>query len=96
MSNDQKVSDDTAEWRIATTNRINDVEISVRENTRVQADNARMILDIKKNTDDIVEFFETGRGTLKFLKYVGAVAKWISAVAAAVAITWLMWKGGNK
>ena len=51
---------------------------------------------VSKNTDDIVAFFEAGRGTFKVLKVVGVMAKWLTTVAAAMALLWLMIKTSAK
>ena len=80
---------DTSKWRQRHDQRIDAVEAAVLENTKITA-------EIKRNTDDIVEFFQAGQGTFKFLRMVGGVAKWFTAVAAAVAVVFLMWKSGGK
>ena len=54
--------------------------------------NSAMTLDIKKNTDDIVEFFVAAQGTFKVLKAMGTVAKWMTTVAGAFALVWLFLK----
>ena len=51
--------------------------------------------DVKKNTDEIVEFFEAGKGTFKFFKMVGGIAKWFTAVSVAAAAFYMMAKGGK-
>lgn len=59
-------------------------------------DNTSMTVDIKKNTDDIVIFFQDAKGTFKALQAVGNIAKWCTAVAGAVALFWLALKGAGK
>lgn len=86
---EQRKHDDTAEWRTNTIARIDAIEHAVRYNTQ-------MTSEIKKNTDDIVEFFEAGRGTFRVLKVIGVIAKWITTVAAAVALAFVAWKGGGS
>lgn len=49
---------------------------------------------IKANTDDIVEFFEAGRGFFVVVRSVGAFAKWLAAIAAGLGIAYAVLKFG--
>ena len=55
--------------------------------------NTALTTDIKKNTDDIVSFFDAARGTFKFFGVVSVCAKWITTVGAAMAAVWLVMRG---
>ncbi len=49
---------------------------------------------VKKNTDEIVEFFEAGKGFFSVVRVVGTVAKWVTTVAAALVVMWALAKYG--
>ena len=89
MSEDGKPLDSTNAWRINYDHRLDELAKSVDENTK-------MTVDIKRNTDEIVDFFEAGKGTFKFFKIVGEFAKWISACGAALALAYVYLKTGGK
>lgn len=80
--------DDTSAFRVRTLTRIEALELAVHENTVLTA-------DIKKNTDDIVDFFRAGQGTFKFLKMIGIAAKWVTSIGAAIALVFVLWKSGK-
>ena len=48
----------------------------------------------RKNTDEIVEFFEAGKGFFSVVRVVGTVAKWVTTVAAALVVMWALAKYG--
>jgi len=73
---------DTTKWRKRHDERIDAVEKAVLENTRITA-------EIKNNTDDVVEF-------VRALKVVHTIAKGFTAIAAAIAVVFVMWKSGGK
>lgn len=52
--------------------------------------------DIKKNTEEIIEFFKAGKGFFKIAGYAGTVAKWVTAIAAAIAGVWAATHLGDK
>jgi len=49
---------------------------------------------IKQNTDEIVQFFEAGKGFFTVVRTVGAAAKWVAVIAAACGIAWGVLKFG--
>ena len=49
---------------------------------------------IKNNTDEIVAFFEAGKGFFTVVRAVGGVAKWVAIIAAACGIAWGVLKFG--
>ena len=100
VSEADKSLDDTHAWKIRYDHRLDDLASAVDKNTRMTAEaalltsnNGAKIEKIERNTNDIVAFFEAGRGTFKVLSVIGIIAKWISTVAAGVAVFWLMWRG---
>lgn len=65
-------------------------EANLAENTKVTQSNQDSIQRLEvsvstvaKNTEDIVEFFQAGKGAFKFLGWIGTLAKWIGYIAAA-------------
>jgi len=58
--------------------------------------NTVLTAQVKQNTDDIVDFFTSAKGTLRALGALGTIAKWLTSVAAAFALIWLAIKGWNK
>ena len=88
MSGDDRRSDDASDWREQTTSRLNNLEYAVAKNTNITS-------EIKRNTDDIVEFFQAGQGTIKALRILGIIAKWVTTVAAAVAVAFVLWRGSK-
>lgn len=83
---DTEREQDTSEWRVETLYRIDALEAAVAKNTALTE-------AVKKNTDDIVAFFEAGKGTFKVLKAVGVAAKWVTTVTVACAALYVMWRG---
>lgn len=49
---------------------------------------------IRKNTEQIVAFFEAGKGFFQVVRLVGIVAKWVTTVAAAIVVFWFVFKMG--
>ncbi len=49
---------------------------------------------IKANTDEIVAFFEAGKGFFQVVRVVGTIAKWITTIGGAVVVLWLVFKYG--
>lgn len=80
---------ETTDWRELTTARLDSLETAVTKNTGITA-------EIKKNTDDIVEFFEAGKGFFKVASYIGKIAKWVAAVAAAIGAIYAAMHIGQK
>ncbi len=58
------------------------------------AENTALTAAIKTNTDEIVAFFEAGKGFFQVVRGVGIVAKWVTTIGGAVVILWLMFKYG--
>ena len=80
MTNEQRAED---EWRTDISKRMKVMETQhVALKTAVEV-NTAICGDVKKNTDDIVEFFTAGKGFFKVASYIGRIAKWLAAVAAA-------------
>lgn len=50
--------------------------------------NTEITTTIKENTEEIIDFFKAGKGFFKTMGYLGKIAKWITAVAAAVGVVW--------
>lgn len=67
-------------WRNEMAERINNLS------ERVEA--------IHKNTDEIVQFFQTGKGFFRFASWVGIGAKWLATVAAGFLVLWALAKLG--
>lgn len=74
-------------WRHSVTERMDGFDRRLAENTVLTA-------AIKTNTDDIVAFFEAGRGFFQVVRIVGTVAKWVTTVAAAFVVFWFIFKHG--
>lgn len=85
---DRRVGDASGAWRSDIASRVGQLETAVAENTNLTK-------QIAQNTEDIVAFFKAGEGAFKFLKAVGAIAKWVTAVTAAVGVIWFALKGGK-
>ena len=49
----------------------------------------------KKDTGEIIEFFEAAKGAFTVLGWLGKVAKWVTAISAAAAIIWALVKTGT-
>lgn len=56
--------------------------------------NTKLTNVVKANTDAIVEFFEAGRGLFVVVRWTGLLAKWVTTIAAAMALAWGMFKFG--
>lgn len=67
--------------------RLAQVEEDLERNTRLTA-------EVKKNTDEIVAFFEAGKGFFAVVRWTGVAAKWITTIAAAAALAWAVVKYG--
>lgn len=74
-------------WRHAVTDRMDAFDRRLAENTALTE-------AIKANTDDIVSFFEAGKGFFRVVRFVGTTAKWVTTVAAAFVVLWFMFKTG--
>jgi hypothetical protein len=71
--------------------RLNALSSDLADNTRATKDNTDSIQRlegsvgaIEKNTGDIVEFFNAGKGAFKFLGWLATVGKWVAYIAGAV------------
>lgn len=67
-------------WRHSVTERIDAID--------------EQIAAIRKNTDEIVEFFQNGKGFFRVVKWVGLCAKWLTTVAAGLVLLWALAKFG--
>lgn len=74
-------------WRHSVTERMDAFDRRLAENTTLTA-------AIKTNTDEIVRFFEAGKGFFQVVRAVGMVAKWVTTFGAALIIVWLVFKYG--
>lgn len=54
------------------------------------------IQDIKKNTEEIVAFFNAGKGFFAVVRWLGTFAKWVSYIGAVAAATWAAMKMGGR
>lgn len=67
--------------------RMDSLERKVEENTAItQA--------IKTNTDEIVEFFQSGKGFFRVVRGVGTAARVVGYIAGAAGILWAVTKFG--
>ena len=69
------------------TGRLDEFEAALRANTDLTE-------RVKKNTDDIITLFAYGKGFFRVMGMVGSVAKWVSKVAAALLLTWAVFRYG--
>lgn len=74
-------------WRHQVTERMDGFDKRLAENTTLTA-------AIKSNTDEIVRFFEAGKGFFSVVRGVGIFAKWVTTIGAAIVIFWLVFKYG--
>lgn len=81
-------------WRGEVTARMDTFEQKLAENTEKADVNLELTKEIKANTDDIVAFFEAGKGFFQVVRVVGTVAKWVTTVAAAFVVMWFVFKVG--
>lgn len=58
------------------------------------AENTALTAAIKTNTDEIVAFFEAGKGFFQVVRGVGIVAKWVTTIGAAIVVFWFVFKYG--
>ncbi len=74
-------------WRRQVTDRMDAFEARLAENTSVTH-------AIKTNTDEIIEFFQAGKGFFVVVRSVGALARWVAIIAAAAGIAYGVVKFG--
>lgn len=74
--------------------RMDSLERQIVENTAITQHNSTVIEAIKANTDEIVEFFQAGKGFFTVVRAVGSVARWIAIIAAAAGIAYGIVKFG--
>lgn len=82
-------------WRHEVRERIAVIEQTLAANTEATVLNAETVARIDKATAEIVEFFEAGKGFFSVVRVVGVAAKWVTTVAAAVALAWVLFRGGD-
>lgn len=56
--------------------------------------NTELTRQVKANTDNIVTLFESGRAFFRVMGMVGGFAKWLTKVAAGMAILWVIFRYG--
>lgn len=75
--------------------RLNERVASVEENlVKLQtafADHKEVTYQIKKDTSEIVEFFQNAKQSAKFIIFAGKFAKWITALIAGSAVIYTAW-----
>lgn len=74
-------------WRHTVTERMDAFDRRLAENTSLTA-------AIKANTDEIVAFFQAGKGFFTIVRGVGAIARWLAIIAAACGIAYGIVKFG--
>lgn len=89
---DRRRIDDT--WREEVGRRMDDLAAQLAANTTVTKENSTMISAVKQNTDEIVAFFQAGKGFFVVVRSVGTLAKWIAYIAAASGLAWGVAKFG--
>lgn len=94
MSNsiDRRASDP---WRADITQRMQAMETAHQEMKVNLEANTRVTQAVKANTDEIVEFFASAKGAFTVLGWLGKVAKWVTAIAAAAGAVWALTKVGK-
>lgn len=100
----------TDAWRVEIADRVGVLEVqnvhirkAVEENTlicsvvegKISSVESKVSV-IAQDTSEIRDIFQAGKGTVKVLKVIGEVAKWLTVVAVVImaSIVWL--KGGIK
>lgn len=48
----------------------------------------------KKDTGEIIEFFNSAKGAFNVLGWLGRIAKWVTAISAAAVVLWALVKTG--
>lgn len=56
--------------------------------------NTEITRDIKSNTDEIIAFFQSGKGFFRAMAMIGAGARWVLKVSAALAVVWAVFRYG--
>lgn len=74
-------------WRAQVASRIDALESRLAENTALTH-------AIKQNTDEIVEFFQSGKGFFRVVRGVGTAARVVGYIAGAAGILWAVTKFG--
>lgn len=81
-------------WRADITQRMQLLENGHVDLKAALHDNNQMTSQVKANTDEIVEFFGAAKGAFTVLSWLGKVAKWVTAIAAAAGVVWALVKTG--
>ena len=76
-------------WRADITQSIDLLKAQHGEIRAAVDQNTVITNDIKNNTEEIIEFFKAGKGFFTTVGYVAKLAKWITAIAAAIGIVWI-------
>lgn len=74
--------------------RMESFDKAMRDQAEALKANTTLTQEVKKNTEQIVDFFNAGRGFFTVVRFLGFVAVWITKVAAAAGIVWVLWKYG--
>ena len=75
-------------WRADITQRMQAME-------QAHTETQQLVVGVKANTDEIVEFFGAAKGAFTVLGWLGKVAKWVTAISAAAAVVWALVKTGT-
>ena len=90
---DRQERRDEDPWRADVTQSLQVMDIQMQEmqaqhaSLKISVDaNTALTTTIKTNTDAIVDFFTAAQGFFKVAGMAGKIAKWITAVAAAIGV----------
>lgn len=92
--NDERRYDDP--WRTDITKRMVNMEAQHIELKKSVLENTEITKSISTNTDEIIQFFKAAKGFFTVAGYIGKLAKWTSAVVAAIGAAWALIKLGGR
>ena len=75
-------------WRFKMEAKFNVLRAEVAANTTITN-------EILATIEDVREILNAARGAFKVLNWLGIVAKWVAAIAGAVAAVWALWHLGD-
>lgn len=81
-------------WRADITQRMQAMESGHQEMKVTLNKNTEMTADVHAKTSEIVEFFGAAKGAFTVLGWLGKIAKWVTAIAAAAGVVWALLKTG--
>lgn len=74
--------------------RMEGFDAAMRQQAQALAENTSVTNAIKANTDEIVQFFEAGKGFFAVVRWTGVAAKWVTTISAALVVLWAVAKFG--